>query len=451
MKISVIDFRCFHKTSPVEIRPINLLVGENSAGKTSFLAATRFLMDLISREGPASFNKRPFQLGAYNQIAHLRGGRFGRAKSFSFELSGDLPRLRRRESHPDFFSEEKITGPTPREYRIKISFIERKTQPKIEYVEFRAGSYGFCVFSDSKTKSFFITPDGKRDFDDRIMERTYFFDEIASNLSHIEYIIRDYQFFTSRHGDLISEKHVSEASYISRLFRSSFRALPKFVYASSPVRSKPDRTYNPSETSPDPEGSHTPFILAQLSAFDHEKWSELQESLSEFGKASGLFQSVNVKQLGKTPDSPFQIMIETENRKSNIIDVGYGVSQVLPIISDLIRSPSNGLFLFQQPEVHLHPKAQAELASFIGKIVKKRRHTVLLETHSDYIIDRLRIEVRDGILRPEDLSLLYFSRRGPDVNIANIYIDKNGNLIGAPPEYRIFFLEEEMRSFGISE
>ena len=75
------DFRCFAGRNEVPIRPLTLLVGENSTGKTSFLAAVRAAHDLRSGDGP-DFNEEPFRLGSYDQIANYRGGRTGRARSF---------------------------------------------------------------------------------------------------------------------------------------------------------------------------------------------------------------------------------------------------------------------------------------------------------------------------------------------------------------------------------
>lgn len=74
MEISIKDFRCFHSVDSIPVRPVNILVGENSSGKTTLLAAVRFMLDFINGTEDASFNKDPFFLGSYEQIAHYRGG-----------------------------------------------------------------------------------------------------------------------------------------------------------------------------------------------------------------------------------------------------------------------------------------------------------------------------------------------------------------------------------------
>lgn len=129
------------------------------------------------------------------------------------------------------------------------------------------------------------------------------------------------------------------------------------------------------------------------------------------------------------------------------MDVGYGVSQSLPILVDILSAQRQG-FILQQPEVHLHPRGQAELAGFFVEATRKRRNRFLIETHSDHIVDRIRISVRRGLLRPEDVSILYFEPHGSSVQIHSMSLDKQGNLRGEPVGYREFFARETDRLLG---
>ena len=135
--------------------------------------------------------------------------------------------------------------------------------------------------------------------------------------------------------------------------------------------------------------------------------------------------------------TPFQIQIRKFGGKlkgncRNLIDVGYGVSQTLPIITELLRADAPSMFLLQQPEVHLHPSAQAALGSLFCSVAGSDRQLVV-ETHSDYIIDRVRMDVRDNKtdLKPEDVSILYFERGESDVKIHSIRLDADGNVLDA--------------------
>ena len=112
--------------------------------------------------------------------------------------------------------------------------------------------------------------------------------------------------------------------------------------------------------------------------------------------------------------------------------------------------PGGRTFLLQQPEVHLHPRGQAALASLFVDSASNRRHQFLIETHSDYIVDRIRICVRRRQIAPEDVSILYFEPRGNAVTIHNLTLDEDGNLEGAPPGYRAFFARETDALLGFA-
>jgi predicted ATPase len=170
-------------------------------------------------------------------------------------------------------------------------------------------------------------------------------------------------------------------------------------------------------------------------------------ALEEFGEESGLFREVEVKKLGKGSEEPFQVQVSVGGPKVNLIDVGYGVSQSLPlIVQSMTRGANNSnLLLIQQPEVHLHPRAQAALGTFFARLVSGSRDTILIETHSDFLVDRVRQEVARGTLKPEQVQLLFFDKPKVETTIYPIQLDAQGNVEGAPESYRTFFLEEELR------
>ena len=177
--------------------------------------------------------------------------------------------------------------------------------------------------------------------------------------------------------------------------------------------------------------------------------SHLRETLDRFGKESGLFTGINIKALGRYESDPFQIRVRIKGPQANLVDVGYGVSQALPILVEAVRSSPGSVHLMQQPEVHMHPRSQAALGSFLADLAAQQGKQFIVETHSDYLVDRLRMDIRDGrSLSHDDVVLLYFERNGSTVDIHPISIDRAGNLIGEPDTYRQFFLTEERRLLG---
>ena len=148
---------------------------------------------------------------------------------------------------------------------------------------------------------------------------------------------------------------------------------------------------------------------------------------------------------------PFQLQIQVREQKSNLIDTGYGISQLLPILVRLLDAPRSVRFLMQQPEVHLHPKGQAELSSLLISLRKQRHHHFIVETHSDAMIDRARIEIMKGNISPEDVSLIYLEPKGNSIDVHNIKFDEQANLMGEPSGYRDFFLKESNKLLGFTE
>ena len=190
------------------------------------------------------------------------------------------------------------------------------------------------------------------------------------------------------------------------------------------------------------------MLMMRLDRTDKSGWSSLHDELVHFGRASGLFSDIKVRSHGKQMSDPFQLQVKVRSGSyANIMDVGYGVSQSLPILVD-VRSERQCVFLLQQPEVHLHPRAQADLAELFVESYRKNRNRFLIETHSDYIVDRIRILVRTGSVKPEDVSILYFEPVGNSVKIHNLALDKHGNLRDAPDGYRDFFVRETDRLLG---
>ena len=97
-----------------------------------------------------------------------------------------------------------------------------------------------------------------------------------------------------------------------------------------------------------------------LSSKKNEKKKEIIQTLEEFGEDSGLFETLSIDKFKKRSEvSPFEVDVTLGEENYNITQVGYGVSQVFPILIDLVATTPERWFSIQQPEVHLHPRAQA--------------------------------------------------------------------------------------------
>jgi len=443
-QIIIEGVRCFHNRQSVPLRPITLLVGENSSGKTTFLALTRIAWRLRRGDPLIDFNERPFLLGAYDQIASYRGGEAGHAKSFT--VGARIPIASPTSGKDGLLSPEVDT------ITVIGHFTRQEAQPRLAGLILEAGPFKVedkHLENEESPQVVITTPSGSLTLDRgadppplwaslRLGLRFMLHPEIPSAKQFKKGVVRE--------SGKVSQ---GEVRFLTRLMDYLFAPAVQPIFAFAPVRTHPRRTYDPIRDIPNPEGAHVPMTLAKMSSSDQQTWGRLRESLDAFGKASGLFSDLEVRRLGKEESDPFQIQIKVAGPAFNLVDVGYGVSQVLPIVVDAVRGRKGSTFLLQQPEVHLHPKAQAALGSFLAILAKHDHKRFVIETHSDYLVDRIRMDVRDGKhLSPEDVALLYFERKNGSVEIKHLELDRLGNIINAPAGYRQFFLEEELRLLG---
>ena len=94
-EIRLKDYRCFREDQTARLAPLTLLVGENSTGKTSFQAIIRALWEFANDYRIPDFKEDPYDLGSFDEIAHFRGGRGGRAETFVAGFSTTRPNLQK--------------------------------------------------------------------------------------------------------------------------------------------------------------------------------------------------------------------------------------------------------------------------------------------------------------------------------------------------------------------
>ena len=169
-----------------------------------------------------------------------------------------------------------------------------------------------------------------------------------------------------------------------------------------------------------------------------------------FGKDSGLFQTVGITQFGKDSASPFELTVTLGAKALRVNSVGYGVSQVLPVVVELLTHGRDSWLAIQQPEVHLHPKAQAALGDVFFHAAIDESQTLFVETHSDYLLDRFRLSMRDH-KHPKGFAQVIFFERTQDGNcIYPMVVDATGEYPeNQPPGFRKFFLAEQKRILGV--
>lgn len=212
-----------------------------------------------------------------------------------------------------------------------------------------------------------------------------------------------------------------------------------------PFRAKTRRLYHGQTNEFSSTGEHFPYVMREI---QHENPS-LGEAVNKFGIDSGLFDKISITSVRTAiQDKPFALEVLKSGSHFYVDELGYGVGQVLPIIADITFTPQDQAFLIQQPELHLHPRAQASLGEVFLQATAAGGIFVI-ETHSDYIIDRFRLKL-SSLPNPPRTQIVYFESAPDGKNVCHeIELMADGSISEAPENYRSFFLNESLSQLGL--
>lgn len=437
-KLYVDRYRGFRDTW-IPISDVNFLLGENSTGKTSILSLINVLgsFDFWFRQ---EFNNEEVELGAFKDI---RSASEPEATSFSVGMI-DCP-----------------DGPVTEHAHncaFLMIFVQRRGMPRLSQWSFIAGNQQVRISLTDKAARYSIKPTPTADDLAGVAEAT-FRSWLAEPLvdTHGFLLLRDappdrpiyiYDVLRAQAMALTggaSERRPAMLRYPGPPFAASMTWL-------APVRSKPARIYSGLSVTYSPEGEHTPHsvrtILSRRAAAH-----EFRDFTSSFGAKSRLFDDIYVRNFGRSVTSPFELGIVLDGARIVISDVGYGLSQALPILVEMFSRADdrNHLSVLQQPEVHLHPKAQAALGELVFNLALDRAQRFLIETHSDFLVDRFRIMLRESDAETKPSSqVLFFDRDNLGNTVHPIPISTDGSYPDSQPTgFREFFLREQLRLLGL--
>jgi len=245
-----------------------------------------------------------------------------------------------------------------------------------------------------------------------------------------------------------SKKNETEKEVDPVLPSPNMPFLPEVTWI-APIRTKPSRTYDELTLAFSPEGGHTPYLIRRMLR-SRSAAARFHTFMEKVGIASGLFQDVRIRNFGRGATAPFEVDIVLDGKALNLSTVGYGVSQSLPVLVELLARRHGTWFAIQQPEVHLHPRAQAALGDIFFEMAATEHKLFLVETHSDFTIDRFRMNYKNGRPDKPDSQILFFERRDKHNVVTPLHIGKSGELPAEQPEsYRQFFIKEELRLLGV--
>lgn len=413
-EVSLANFRGFSSTVTLTVKPITVLIGQNSSGKSSIIKFLQMLRQTLenSDEGFLLTEGRHVHLGAFLDLRNRKS----RSKYFRFWLkvkSDDLYsfnvlnvldwRLKRNLQLPSTPSEgvsTVLSEISPINYRIFGKVFYRSGTGR--------GTHLVTATQDSKpvlhehavnleSTSFLSFPSGTVDKEAAIEHFAY--NQILEPCRHL--------FRNSRH--------------LSPLRRESER----IVQVASPPQGDIGH-----------EGEYSvPHFVRLLKSTTQESQTKVAFIQKHLASVANVGKPSVYHELKGYLSRLAAINLST-SASCYLADFGFGVSQCLPIfIQGALNSPGQ-ILIVEQPEAQLHPTAQIAMGSYFAELWNTYRIPQIIETHSSNLILRLRRLIKEGILSPEDINIGYLFVENGTTKLRNISISRDGEMEdGLPMEF----------------
>jgi predicted ATPase len=158
--------------------------------------------------------------------------------------------------------------------------------------------------------------------------------------------------------------------------------------------------------------------------------------VAQWLKELGLIDSFEVRPI--TPGGKlFQVWVRRHPKAAEVLitDVGFGVSQILPVITLCYYAPKGSTLILEQPEIHLHPAVQAGLADVFVDAAMKHDVQIILESHSEHLLRRLQRRVAEEALKPEDAALYFCATEKGESRLTALELDMFGTIENWPEDF----------------
>ena len=220
------------------------------------------------------------------------------------------------------------------------------------------------------------------------------------------------------------------------------------------LRGNPERNYKTTAIGDEFPGTFDNYVASIINHWQKPRDKRLQE-LANLLENLGLTCKVQAKQVN---DTQVELRVGRLPRNSdakddmvNIADVGFGVSQTLPVLVALLVAKPGQLVYIEQPEIHLHPRAQVAMAEILANAAK-RGVKVVIETHSDRLILAIQSLVAEGNLSPDLVKLHWFTRQDDGITRVNSAdLDETGAFGDWPEDFGDISLQLENRYLTAAE
>lgn len=402
-KISLKNFKGFQTLDNLEFKPITILCGTNSSGKSSILKSLLLMQQTMNGQQLASsllLNGKLVKLGTFENIIynHDANNEITISLSFNFEDSQKvLKRTRIKSMIRDFFNIDINKNPN---FNICFSFSFKKILDNIclSYLNIEGNDVFFeLTYKENskyilKYKNLFECEKKNDCKNNGNMEVEAVFNNPLFPNIIIPLLDKD----RAQKEDFLIRRHIDMMCHYSNVVLDYLLDQINYI---GPLRKEPARRYiyEDEVLSIGNKGENTAYIYAKeknnkidayfynevKNTFDYDS-VKLSTALNRWLKTMNIIDFDNNQR-----NEIIRLNVKSNSGvKVDISDVGFGVSQILPILVEGLRMNEGQTLLLEQPEIHLHPKLQMQLTDFFIAMAKNNKNTII-ETHSEHIINRL--------------------------------------------------------------
>lgn len=439
-QLRIQNFKIWKDTKKIHMAPITLFFGANSSGKSSigqFLMMLKQTVEYPDRKAifyPGGKNSA-VQLGSYNEMVFHRMADNKISFEYQWDFQDTLQIKDPITGHSytgDLLSFEAIVGLGDRQKyslvvdRLKYQLmskgqqtlavrLERKTSTKSEY--------------KADAEQYTLVRKKMRAWSLRDTVRFYGFpDEVVAYYQNADFL----QELNLRH---------------ERLFQS--------VFYLGPLRTKAERLYSWSGVNPEGVGYAGENTVAAILAARNRKISLLKPKARRASQAKPFEEIIALKlaEMGLIEDfkvnpiseqrQEYEVKVRTKGSRDwvDLPDVGFGISQVLPVLVQCFYAPPGSIILMEQPEIHLHPSAQSALADVMIAVINSkedganRNIQLIIETHSEHFLRRLQRRIAEDIVPQEKVSAFFANITETPATLDPLQIDTFGNIQNWPENF----------------
>lgn len=427
------NFKAWVDTGPLRLAPLTVIFGANSAGKSSL----GHLLLALKQTALSADRRRALHLGDENSLVEL--GTFTECihnhdlrRTMRFELGWQIP-------HPisvlDPLTQVRLHGD---ELGLSVDLRAGKNeQPQVQRLGYEL----------SHQDAHSLAINYKRTDSDKF--------EISSDeIKLVRNVGRGWPLDDPDKFYRISDQsraRFQNAEFLSDLALETEAALARIHYL-GPLRDHPKRIYSWSGETPESVGQRGEFTIAAiLAATSQERsisrgyWKRsypFDAFIAQWLRELGVIHSFNVTPVAKGRKE-YEVLVKTHAHGSEVkvTDVGFGVSQVLPALTQPFYCEPHSTVWMEQPEIHLHPQVQAALADAFIAATKARengheRHVqLIIESHSEHLLNRIQRRVAEGEIGPEHVAVYFCRRAGSRTELEPLRLNQYGEIENWPENF----------------